>query len=1401
MALKLDGFLKPYRGKEDDLEAFWSKFMVLAKVNKWNDDETKMTHLPLMLDRGAYLVFDALSDTDKKDAGAVKSALTAAFAPSAAESYRAFTSRSLRGGESVDAYVADLKRMLTASGHKLAVDDKDPMLVEQLIRGLPRDYAREIRIQCSSADKTISEIVQRIRAMAVDDCAAGVGGGKSSVAAVSLKPVVCFNCGQAGHMKRNCPDASTGTRGGSGGSGAAATGRGPVKCFKCKKLGHIKKNCPLLAADKSVAAVATARTGSTDVCTAESDSCVQAGESASPRMDVCLPVPESVRRSSELIRLSVGVSGSDCKLNAIVDTGCTRSLITKAGVTSAKAEELVQPTMDGVVGIDGKPLNSCGTVSLEVHETEETVYLEPVEISFLVVDNLTVLDTDVVLGSDVVSHTGGLNLQYKDGAVQKVVFGKDKPAEIAASAPKLSRHVRVANDGNNVVMHMDDAEVVWHADEGYWSAKWLWKDGKTPSEPIGSGIGEYPRNNLTDDQEKKFADEIEMWIRDGWLVPYDKNVHGPPGAVLPLIASVQEHKASTPVRPCLDYRLVNEVIKSSPGYDAPATDQKLREWRQLGADNFMLDVCKAYLQVRIDPSLLRYQMVAFGGKTYVMERMGFGLCIAPKVMDTIVKFVTQGFRRVDNFVDDLIMPKSAMESVKAKLAEFGLPTKPAEELQQARVLGLQLSESDGTLQWRRRDGVDLRLPASPTCRNVFQWCGRIISHYPVCSWLRPYCSYVKRLANPGQRGWDSPIPGNVERLCRDLEKQVATGDPVHGRWDIDPTSSEWTVWCDASNLAIGVVLEEAGAVVEDGCWMRPESENHHINVAELEAIIKGLSVCVSYKLQSVKVMTDSKSVFGWVKSMLTNTCRVKVSGLNEALVRRRLEIIEDIVDSYGMQVELEWVQSQKNRADRLTRVPSAWLKKVKTSDVSVAAGVVPGPISLDEIRKAQKNDPVVLSTMRQLEAGQDVSVMSLQKVKSQLTISGGLLVRSVKLPPDEVVEVPVLPSELEQRALEAAHVNTGHGSWEATQQLLRSQCYFPNQAAKTQAYVQECGPCRAANAKGSQSVSPSRPVMPGAPWRVVQVDTLELGPSRTGHHCVLVCYDVFTKWAEVVPLKSHNAKSVAAAMVEVCARWGPPEVIRSDNGTEFVNAMLEALYDTFGVVVRHGAVRHPQSQGAAERFNRTLLTMLRKIHEESIDWKADLAMLLHYYHNRAHGTLKISPAKAMLGWEPRNLVVQQEEPVQSLSTWSTDLERRAASIRDYVDETLSAGDFIEEAGIENQYRPGDLVQLKRSERAQKLLPAYERGWKVVKPLSHSTVVICDVKQPQREKVVNNDLLKSDVPGYWEPAAAPQDKLASDDDNAECALELCPQPEPAVVPGNRVGRERRQPGWQHDYVMY
>ena len=187
-------------------------------------------------------------------------------------------------------------------------------------------------------------------------------------------------------------------------------------------------------------------------------------------------------------------------------------------------------------------------------------------------------------------------------------------------------------------------------------------------------------------------------------------------------------------------------------------------------------------------------------------------------------------------------------------------------------------------------------------------------------------------------------------------------------------------------------------------------------------------------------------------------------------------------------------------------------------------------------------------------------------------------------------------------------------------------------AATCQAHVQQCMRCACANARGGGQAGRVHADVPSRPWQEVVMNTLQIATDRSGQvHCVLVLVDALSKLAEVMPLRHHDAKSVAEALSTVCLKWGPPDVVRVDNGTEFANTIVESLLETFGVRVRTGAVRHPQSQGSAERFNRTLLTMIRKVNEDLSTWKADLDVLLLYYRNRQHSSTGFALVEAKIG--------------------------------------------------------------------------------------------------------------------------------------------------------------------------
>ena len=106
-------------------------------------------------------MWDELSSATKKKPNDVNAALTAAFGMSAEIAHSRFSSRVLRGDESVEAFAADLKRLLKLTGEEVKDDGKNKVVIGQFIAGLPSQYARELRM--SGQTETINDCVVYIR--------------------------------------------------------------------------------------------------------------------------------------------------------------------------------------------------------------------------------------------------------------------------------------------------------------------------------------------------------------------------------------------------------------------------------------------------------------------------------------------------------------------------------------------------------------------------------------------------------------------------------------------------------------------------------------------------------------------------------------------------------------------------------------------------------------------------------------------------------------------------------------------------------------------------------------------------------------------------------------------------------------------------------------------------------------------------------------------------------------------------------------------------------------------------------------------------------------------------------------------------------------------------------------
>ena len=114
---------------------------------------------------------------------------------------------------------------------------------------------------------------------------------------------------------------------------------------------------------------------------------------------------------------------------------------------------------------------------------------------------------------------------------------------------------------------------------------------------------------------------------------------------------------------------------------------------------------------------------------------------------------------------------------------------------------------------------------------------------------------------------------------------------------------------------------------------------------------------------------------------------------------------------------------------------------------------------------------------------------------------------------------------------------------------------------------------------------------------------LEVPVSKNNSRYLMVVHDYFTKWAEAIPLQIQRGVHITEELVKLWATYGLPEIVHSEQGRALESTILRQTLEAFGTKKTHTTPYHPQGDGMVERFNRSLLQLLRTYLEKEEDWE------------------------------------------------------------------------------------------------------------------------------------------------------------------------------------------------------
>jgi transposase InsO family protein len=98
-----------------------------------------------------------------------------------------------------------------------------------------------------------------------------------------------------------------------------------------------------------------------------------------------------------------------------------------------------------------------------------------------------------------------------------------------------------------------------------------------------------------------------------------------------------------------------------------------------------------------------------------------------------------------------------------------------------------------------------------------------------------------------------------------------------------------------------------------------------------------------------------------------------------------------------------------------------------------------------------------------------------------------------------------------------------------------------------------------------------------------------LAKGARGYTHLLVTVDKFSKWIEARPITNLRAEQAVSFFTDIIHRFGVPNSIITDNGSQFTGTKFLEFCDKYHIRVDWAAVAHPQTNGRVECANDMIL--------------------------------------------------------------------------------------------------------------------------------------------------------------------------------------------------------------------
>ena len=241
--------------------------------------------------------------------------------------------------------------------------------------------------------------------------------------------------------------------------------------------------------------------------------------------------------------------------------------------------------------------------------------------------------------------------------------------------------------------------------------------------------------------------------------------------------------------------------------------------------------------------------------------------------------------------------------------------------------------------------------------------------------------------------------------------------------------------------------------------------------------------------------------------------------------------------------------------------------------------------------------------------------------------------------PDQVL----VPDSLKAFTLRRYHglPITGHTGRKKTYEALTARFYWPGMKRDLIRWIKSCLTCcRRKTPRALNSGKPGTTCNSQKPWDTIAIDIVSAcKTSKGGYTKILTIIDTFTRYVLAIPLYNANAEEIGNALFrELFCKHGKPKRIHSDEGKEFVNAALTAMFKRWDITHTSTGGYQPQAN-PVERYHRFMNSSMTMLSTKfGNDWPSYIPAATFAYNASICASTDHTPFELVYGGTKPNLL-------------------------------------------------------------------------------------------------------------------------------------------------------------------